>query len=245
MDSLVDYESSDSEHSSCDEQPVGTKRAAPVPEHPSKRRTTVPALPAFFSPVISDETKDAKGRVRSKPATRNSWATHVYFQLKRDDALGAVISATESDLVHPLDDIHISISKCLYLKDHETEGYSRAIQDALTRAKRFVISFAQLAVLTNEDKTRSFLTAEVGRGYHDLVQCMHAVDKVNAKYNQPPFYDPPRFHASLLWSLTEAPLQDAIARIPEDVATALCHEEYHVAAIHVKSGDRIKVYKMP
>ncbi|ORX44595.1 hypothetical protein DM01DRAFT_1179687 [Hesseltinella vesiculosa] len=242
MDSIVDYDSSSSEEDQ-DRKDIGLKRSLPEDRRTSKRQA-LPKLPTFFSPIVPHDSVDYQGRVRSKPAVMNNWATHVYLQVKPKDTIGAVVSLVLTEDVRPVDSPHISLSKCLYLKEHETPSYASAIRDALKSTKSFVLSFAQLALLTNEDKTRSFLTAEIGRGYQELTKCMEAVDRVNKKFNQPLFYQPPRFHASIAWSLKESSIEKALDKIPEELITSLRHEEIVAAMVYVKSGDRLVACKL-
>lgn len=63
---------------------------------------------------------------------------------------------------------HISLSKTVYLKHYQLNKFVKCIRDAIGDRKAFKLSFAQVACLTNDDKTRSFLTLEVGNGYNEV-----------------------------------------------------------------------------
>lgn len=50
---------------------------------------------------------------------------------------------------------------------------------------------------------------------------------------------PPRFHASLAWSLNPEPLEKAIGTIPEDIVDDLTEITFTIASLVVKMGNRI------
>ncbi|KAI8078234.1 UPF0406 protein C16orf57, partial [Gilbertella persicaria] len=98
---------------------------------------------------------------------------------------------------------HISLSRPVYLRKYQLDQFAQEIKEALAHISSFSIAFAQLAPLTNDEKTRSFLTLEIGTGYNELQQCMKCVDKIMLQYHKPVFYHPPRFHTSIAWSLNQ------------------------------------------
>lgn len=70
--------------------------------------------------------------------------------------------------LEPIDEQHISLSRTVYLREHQLTPFLNAIRDELRDTKPFIISFAQIAPLTNDEKTRSFVTLEVGTGYNEV-----------------------------------------------------------------------------
>jgi hypothetical protein len=65
-------------------------------------------------------------------------------------------------------DPHISLSRPLFLKQHQLDSFSSLLKKNLANEKAFTISFAQISQLTNDDKTRSFITLEIGQGYSEV-----------------------------------------------------------------------------
>ncbi|CAO3590404.1 unnamed protein product [Absidia cylindrospora] len=139
---------------------------------------------------------------------------------------------------------HVSLTKCLYLKEHQLDEFSNAVRTQLQDTPRFTMSFAQLSILSNEDNTRSFLTAEVGAGYNELMAKLKKVDQVVTKFHHPEFYKPPRFHASIAWSLQRKPLDQSIKILPEKWMKELAYVEYSITSVYVKMGNRIVTVKL-
>jgi hypothetical protein len=65
-------------------------------------------------------------------------------------------------------DPHISLSRPLFLKQHQLDSFASLLKKNLANEKAFTISFAQISQLTNDDKTRSFITLEIGQGYSEV-----------------------------------------------------------------------------
>lgn len=133
---------------------------------------------------------------------------------------------------------HISLSRTIYLKMHELEKFVQEIRLMLYDIRSFDISFAQIAQLTNDEKTRSFVTLEVGSGYNELLECVKLVDKVVKSFQQPEFYDPPRFHTSVAWSLSEDDIKNL--NIPSScIVEAMTNNHFHLSRLYIKQGNRI------
>jgi hypothetical protein len=70
------------------------------------------------------------------------------------------------------------------------------------------------------------------------MQCMKCVDKVMTQYHKPTFYDPPRFHTSIAWSLKEEVI--ASLNIPSSAVEHLINDVYHVSKLYIKMGNRLE-----
>ncbi|KAI9497318.1 U6 snRNA phosphodiesterase Usb1 [Zychaea mexicana] len=238
---ITAYESSsDSEGSSDTEQ---------------QQSSSMPALPGFFSPASTKAEDPVKhqGRKRTKPHTANSWATHVYVQVPVTEEVKQIVGPTITDDIHSMiqqeedEMLHVSLSRCVFLKEHQLDTFAQNIRDSIAQSS-FCITFADVSVLTNDEKTRSFVTVEVGAGYNEadvtqnanqLQSLLRAVDKVMEKFGQPVFYKPARFHASIAWSLTSAPLEAAVGRIPTLAVDDLTTVSHMVSKVVVKMGNRV------
>ncbi|KAJ7644305.1 hypothetical protein FB45DRAFT_1021081 [Roridomyces roridus] len=100
-------------------------------------------------------------------------------------------------------ELHISLSRPIYLRAHQREDLKRAVKQIAEKTLPFVASFAQLTQLANDEGTRTFLALEIGAGYHEfkcladmLTPTLHAI-------RQQEFYSTPRFHASIAWALLD------------------------------------------
>lgn len=54
------------------------------------------------------------------------------------------------------------------------------------------------------------------------------------EYNQPVFYDPPRFHTSIAWSLKERDIQ--LLNIPESCIDNMLINSFHITRLYIKQG---------
>ncbi|PKY48556.1 hypothetical protein RhiirA4_445408 [Rhizophagus irregularis] len=106
--------------------------------------------------------------------------------------------------------LHISLSKPLFLKYHQIEHFWNKLRNGFLNWKRFSLSFANITSFSNDDKNRSFLALEVGKGSNELKSMVDHVNKVAEDFRQNPFYENPRFHASILWALGETSIDRSL-----------------------------------
>ena len=59
------------------------------------------------------------------------------------------------------------------------------------------MSLSQPQIFTNEDKSRSFCSILVQRGFNSVVQLIHQLDVVLQKYQKQVYYDPPVPHCTI------------------------------------------------
>ncbi|KAI8100048.1 uncharacterized protein BX664DRAFT_322741 [Halteromyces radiatus] len=255
MDALLLYDSASDEDDNDDKTTTNKNRKRSFPSDQLKlpvKRQALPQLPSFFSPIHkpSSSSQDHQGRTRSKPALLDSWPTHVYIQIPTCEQIQTILGrvTTQDATIHSMisndNSFHLSLTKCLYLKEHQLDGFADMIQKRLGDTSRFTISFAQLSLLTNEENTRSFLTIEVGSGYNELMKQLKLVDQVVKHYGQPIFYEPPRFHASIAWSLKKDPLENIIQNSPEQLMKDLAYIEYEVSSVFIRMGNRLVKIKL-
>jgi hypothetical protein len=57
------------------------------------------------------------------------------------------------------------------------------------------------------------------------------------QYNQPVFYDPPRFHTSIAWSLNESSIN--IPDIPQSCLDDMSTNTFVISKLYIKQGNRI------
>ncbi|KAF8073648.1 hypothetical protein FPV67DRAFT_1410341 [Lyophyllum atratum] len=231
--SLVTYSSSESDDN--DNEPE---------KRPTKKRRKLPSLSSsLLSPIPVDRPELHQGRIRTKPHVEGQWAAHIYVSLivERHSALYSVISDVLRDAKETsptLNDfwsssgspkrreLHISLSRPTYLRAHQREDLKRAVKGISKRFSPFAVSFATFAELVNDERTRTFLTMEVGAGHHELQAISAALTPTLQAIRQKEFYSDPRFHASIAWALLDRPsspchdLTPAIADVNSALAEA-------------------------
>ncbi|KAI9473680.1 MAG: hypothetical protein EXX96DRAFT_578924 [Benjaminiella poitrasii] len=241
MKSLVQYESSDDEEEQVEnteliqKKSLKRKSSTDLPE-----KNKMPRLPSFFDaqrPVVVKEQE--QNRIRKVPHKVDSWATFVYFKVDLTNSnIMKKIGHCLDNSVELIEEFHISLSRPVYFRKFQLESFVNDIKNAVRQIESFTIAFAQLACLTNDEQTRSFLTLEIGSGYNELVQCMKCIDKVMTQYRKPVFYDPPRFHTSVAWSLSEKDVQ--ALNIPSSVIQDELKEVYSLTKMYIKMGNKIE-----
>lgn len=240
MASLVNY-SSESDSESEDSATVNEFGKRP-------RADTLPALPSVFKHGRpDDDPKKYQGRIRTVPHTEGNWPTLVYIEVKCGKDIEAVLENIDIPdvIVDCPDDVcHVSLSKCLYLKEFQFDTFKSQIAKGLASVKPFSLAFAAIAPLTNEVGTRSFCSLEVGYGYNELEKCMNIVDKVAERHRQPKFYQPPRFHASIAWSLKLSPIEKAISLIPAEIEESLRQTQVPVSHVYIKIGKKVEKIRL-
>ncbi|CAG8557318.1 14172_t:CDS:2 [Ambispora leptoticha] len=115
--------------------------------------------------------------------------------------------------------LHISLSRPIFLKYHQINSFWGKIRSAVQDSKRFSLSFAKIEYFVNDEKTRSFLALEVGKGYNEI----------------------PRFHASILWwspRNTTAALCDSIVAAAAANEDEIREEIFIIDGINCKIGNK-------
>ncbi|KAG7444759.1 uncharacterized protein BT62DRAFT_981523 [Guyanagaster necrorhizus] len=202
--SLVEYSSSEDE----DDTEKSVKR---------KKLPTLSASLVVAAPV--DNPSLHQGRKRNTPHVDGQWAAHVFISLglNRKSPLFSLLSEaikSAKDDVPTLNDfwskdgdtapeLHVSLSRPIYLRAYQREDLKRAVKSLALTHPRFTISFSTFSELTNDERTRAFLTIEVGAGHHQLSQLSTALAPTLQSFRQKDYYAEPRFHASIAWALLD------------------------------------------
>ncbi|TFK40708.1 U6 snRNA phosphodiesterase Usb1 [Crucibulum laeve] len=235
---LVTYDSSDDSDS-----PSFEEREQPPPV--KKRK-----LPSLSSSIVIpgpiDNPSLHQGRIRTTPHVEGQFAAHVYVSLliRRRSTLyklmqDAILEAkkivptlrelwSRDDNKEPSSpiELHISLSRPVYLRAHQREDFRKAVKALSKGHKPFTVSFATFSELVNDEKTRTFLTIEVGAGYHELTSLSKGLTPALHAIRQKEFYTTPRFHASIAWALLDrlhsgnAPVRDQEDHTPHGTTTS-------------------------
>ncbi|KAF9220485.1 hypothetical protein BS17DRAFT_787062 [Gyrodon lividus] len=215
---LVAYSSSESED---DEKLVNEP-----PKQPKKKRKLPTLSSSLTIPTPVDNPALHQGRLRTVPHVEGQYATYIYIPLvlHRKDALYTLIEDVLSFCKEPVPslhaigrqndehlagaratrwELHISLSRPLFLRAHQREEFKRAIKQVASSLAPFDGSFATFSELTNDERTRTFLALEVGAGHAELRRCLELLAPTLRLLRQKAFYADPKFHASIAWALLE------------------------------------------
>jgi len=109
-------------------------------------------------------------------------------------------------------EIHISLSRTIFLKYFQHDRFSNLFKDKLQGISKFYISFDDFQSYINDDKTRSFFSLNVGTGYNNLYEIMKRIDDLVISFHQKPFYTPPQYHASISWAEDKTIINEEIIK---------------------------------
>lgn len=91
---------------------------------------------------------------------------------------------------------HVSLTRLFFLRGFQIESFVNSVRQAVT-TPAFYISASQTRIFTNEDKSRSFCSLLIQRGFNKVVDIIHQLDEVLVKYKKEKFYDPPVPHCTV------------------------------------------------
>ncbi|KAI6147258.1 hypothetical protein BKA82DRAFT_643213 [Pisolithus tinctorius] len=100
-------------------------------------------------------------------------------------------------------ELHISLSRPIFLRAHQREDFKRAVKKIAESVSPFSASFSTFSELTNDERTRTFLTMEVGAGHVEFCQILNFLVPTLRSLRQKEFYGDPKFHASIAWALLD------------------------------------------
>ncbi|KAG8743339.1 hypothetical protein FRC10_012218 [Ceratobasidium sp. 414] len=210
LGALVDY----SDDSEAEGEAGGGLTKCPEPvAKPTKRKNSAPSHPPAgpkksnklnYEIAPTDDPSKHQGRTRSVPYVEGQFVGHVYVPIRLEGELLQMLREVVrcAQAVNPawyslLDfeeegssqpskvSVHLSLSRPIPLRAHQRDDLRK-----------------EFTVLTNDDKTRTFLCAEVGAGHKQLQELSQSLSSHLASLRQLPYYPQPRFHISIAWILT-------------------------------------------
>lgn len=191
-----------------------------------------------------------KGRIRSFPHEKNSWASFLYIDvsdLELDEVRNFLLRELE---LEPTEDTHVSLSKTVSLRHHWIDPVIQGVTNGFKDIDRFTIKLDKLKVYCNDEKTRTFVGLEATGGVRQLTKLSKAADSVLREFSLPPFYYPPSFHVSLGWCIGNrvkefSPLLPSLELKMLDVIDDVDDfGKLFVKMAHCKSGNRFFDFKL-
>lgn len=151
----------------------------------------------------SDEGTCAPRAKRLLPHVLGNWATTVFLPVNiSEDAVAEAEEVLED--ARPLakgeriSKPHVSLSRTFALREHQIEGFVRAIQEKLEPYRKFEISARYLRLFRSENQSRIFAALLTDRGSDRIKNMIQAVDEVVESFQGPPYYANPIPHISLV-----------------------------------------------
>ncbi|KAG9027305.1 poly(U)-specific 3'-to-5' RNA exonuclease [Tulasnella sp. UAMH 9824] len=113
----------------------------------------------------------------------------------------SLVTNSADSLSNGLNPLHVSLSRPIYLRAHHRDEFRIGVQSAARKQHQFVLSFAGISSFVNDDRTRIFISVEVGAGHAQLTQLTDSLTPSIKRLHQEPYYSTPRFHFSVAWAL--------------------------------------------
>eukprot|EP01063_Lacrimia_lanifica_P020637 TRINITY_DN2792_c0_g1_i3.p1 TRINITY_DN2792_c0_g1~~TRINITY_DN2792_c0_g1_i3.p1 ORF type:complete len:275 (+),score=77.49 TRINITY_DN2792_c0_g1_i3:68-826(+) len=251
MEALLSGYLSDEGEAEAEAHPTGTKRPAAAPARPRKRRkkakeaAAVPELPEMFKPAAQGGSDTAKGRTRHVEHWAGMWSGYVYLPCDpaTADAMREVLSeplACPSANWAPIATPHVSLSRQLYMQQHDVALLSADLAEALKGCAAAAVTFTHWQVLRNDEGNTEFLAVVT----HDacVAGLLEAVDDVVAAAGHLRYYRDPVLHATLATRPVRGGTDD---RGSNGAQIALARSvEMQVDAVLYKAGNKHSVFPL-
>ncbi|KAI1315873.1 nuclear protein localization protein 4 [Mortierella claussenii] len=220
----------------------------------------------------ADNPELHQGRIRGRAHVNGSWPVHVYLEVKLSGELfdivkSLIVSArktapkvvsllqsteshqgpktrpTEAEAAVDTTELHISLTRPLYLQELHHGRFTSDVKDAFKGKKRFNVSFSGVQSFSNDEKTRSFLSLRVGAGHAEIESLVAEMDVIAQRYSQPKFYDNPQLHASFAWAVggdvLDAKTVAAMSELEGELGRDLRHCSITVRRVAWKIGQKL------
>ncbi|KAG0704790.1 hypothetical protein DFH29DRAFT_997284 [Suillus ampliporus] len=206
---------------------------APTINAPERKKKKLPSLASsLIVPVPVDDPALHQGRIRATPHVEGQYAAYVYIPLvvhpktalyslieevlhvtkeivPAAHVIGEIVPCSRNSGGTVLNssrrarELHLSLTRPIFLRAHQREEFKQSIKLIASRQTPFQASFATFSELTNDERTRAFLSLEVGAGHHELRNLLSALSPTLLSLRQRDFYSQPRFHVSIAWALLD------------------------------------------
>ncbi|KAJ3412423.1 WD repeat-containing protein wrap73 [Chytridiales sp. JEL 0842] len=214
-------------------------------------RSANPKLPPPQLPV-SKHLSERSGR--EVKFVEGNWSTIIFVSIKGPPEFyelveSVILAGKDSNpALKPVtmanDGLHISLSRTVFLKIFQIDRFIQSLETLLARHRRFNVSFAKLNTYLNDDKSRSFISMDIGAGTDLLLEILKDVDSVLRSYKKETFYEDPKFHASICW----APGENAENRRTLDALNRLVEGRLEAFTIQYRANtqkmDFTELYKV-
>jgi hypothetical protein len=162
-------------------------------------------LSPFFSTKTPTNPPTDPQRIRNKEHVQGNWPTILYLSVSNFQCIrlqeqissilpGLNFEGVEAHLYH------VSLSRTIYVKDHQRGLFQAKIIDALQclppLPKQLKIKGETLSVYVNDEGTRTFLAVDVEND-EIVLGYISAIDRVLEGFGFPVYYKSPQLHFSV------------------------------------------------
>ncbi len=104
------------------------------------------------------------------------------------------------DPLSPEAAFHLSLSRTLYLKDHQKDLFKQKISSALKKISTLPkkLKCEKLEIYLNDEKTTTFIAVDLEND-ENILNLIAAIDGVLKDFGMPVYYKPAKLHFSLFW----------------------------------------------
>ncbi|KAI9189897.1 poly(U)-specific 3'-to-5' RNA exonuclease [Blastocladiella emersonii ATCC 22665] len=88
-----------------------------------------------------------------------------------------------------------------WLPRAQLDAFVSGVWSALAGDRAGALQLGLVASLVNDTATRRFVVLEATAGYPALARSARRIDGVLARFHRPEFYETPRFHVSIAWTV--------------------------------------------
>ena len=229
----------------------------PKPDKKLKIDTPQLSLPLSITKMFEErETKDDsslhEGRRRLFPHVRGNWVSYVHVRPDSTEQLELAAKAVVKEFslcgieLKPQNEFHISLSRTLPIPHHWINPILNSLSKLADSCPSFSVSFGALKLLSNEDRSRSFVVLEIDLGQLKLESLVSGIDSILAGYKLPQFYRPISLHASIAWGVgdlskekTVSALDKVWTRDVSQIFDGLC---FDIDCLCFKTGHKLYNY---
>lgn len=107
------------------------------------------------------------------------------------------------DPIIPQSSYHLSLSRTIYVKDHQRDLFQSKITASLKKTLTEFplpeqIETENFSVYLNDEKSRTFIAIDI-KNDENILKCIEAIDNVLKEFGLPVYYASPKLHFSIVW----------------------------------------------
>jgi len=222
-----------------------------------EKKEKLPPLPSFFFDEKEVERKELeerkmhKGKIRSFPHIQGNFPAFVYIPVSCEGSseLTALVTRAfniakekHSLNIEKQEEYHISLSRTFTLREHHIELFVHNFIETFHQINfpRFDVTLGHYEYYVNDEMTRSFLSINISEGREEICELISQLDKVLAQFKLPVFYQDPKPHLTIGWTLGN--VKSSVPDISGPLISSDC--KIAITQIHCKIGKRIYTVKL-